>query len=73
MLIEFKFRNFKSFKEESSFLMTTVMSFSEHIEKNIITVDREFNLLKTAAIYAIKMFCTIRCPGSHREYAGGEE
>ncbi|MBI4646980.1 MAG: ATP-binding protein [Bacteroidia bacterium] len=53
MLIEFKFRNFKSFKEETRFLMTSVLSFGEHIEKNIISINREFDLLKTAAIYGL--------------------
>ncbi len=53
MLIEFKFKNFKSFKDETEFLMTTVKSFGEHIEKNTIPVNKEFDLLKTSAIYGI--------------------
>jgi len=53
MLIEFKFRNFKSFKDETSFLMTNVSSFGEHIAENIIPLDKNFNLLKTSAIYGI--------------------
>jgi AAA15 family ATPase/GTPase len=53
MLIEFKFRNFKSFKEETRFLLTTVKSFSEHTDKNVIPLNKEFDLLKTAAIYGL--------------------
>lgn len=51
MLIELKFRNFLSFKDEARFLMTSVKSFKEHLTTNIIETDREFDLLKTAAIY----------------------
>ncbi len=53
MLIEFKFRNFKSFKDETSFLMTSVSSFKEHYEKNIIPLEKEFDLLKTSAVYGL--------------------
>jgi AAA15 family ATPase/GTPase len=51
MLIEFKFRNFLSFKDEVRFLMTSVKSFKEHKVTNIIETGKEFDLLKTAAIY----------------------
>lgn len=51
MLIELKFRNFLSFKDETRFLMTTVKSFNEHLDTNIIETEREFDLLKTAAVY----------------------
>jgi AAA15 family ATPase/GTPase len=52
MLIEFKTKNFYSFKEEISFLMTRVNSFKEHLETNIIRTQRDdIELLKTAAIY----------------------
>jgi len=51
MLIEFKIRNFLSFKNEVSFLMSRVNSFKEHIETNVIETEKEFDLLKTAAIY----------------------
>ncbi|MFD1257784.1 ATP/GTP-binding protein [Mucilaginibacter terrae] len=51
MLIEFKFKNLYSFKDEVSFLMTRVKSFKEHLNSNIIHTGREFDLLKTAAIY----------------------
>ncbi|WP_295651514.1 ATP-binding protein [uncultured Mucilaginibacter sp.] len=51
MLIEFKFKNFLSFKDETSFLMTKVKSFKEHLKTNVIATGREFDLLKSAAIY----------------------
>ena len=51
MLIEFKYRNFKSFRDETNFLMTSVKSFTEHSENNIIRLDKDFDLLKCAAIY----------------------
>lgn len=51
MLIEFKLKNFLSFKEETTFLMTRVNSFKEHLDTNIIKTDRDFDLLKTSAIY----------------------
>ncbi|MEY5040484.1 MAG: hypothetical protein RLZZ414_5 [Bacteroidota bacterium] len=51
MLIELKFKNFLSFKNETVFSMTNVLSFKEHIEENIISTDREFDLLKSTAIY----------------------
>ncbi|RFM36824.1 AAA family ATPase [Chitinophaga silvisoli] len=51
MLIEFKFKNVFSFKEEARILMTAVKSFKELTDTNIIATDRGFDLLKTAAIY----------------------
>lgn len=51
MLIEFKCRNIFSFMEETSFLMTQVKSFKELLEHNVIPTEREFDLLKAAAIY----------------------
>ena len=51
MLIELKFKNFLSFKDDTSFLMTRVNSFKEHIETNVIKTNAEIELLKTAAIY----------------------
>jgi len=50
MLIEFKFRNFLSFKDETSLLMTTVKSFKDN-PLNIIPTNRQFELLKSAAIF----------------------
>lgn len=51
MLIEFKFSNFFSFKEESNFLMTQVKSFKELTDTNVIELNKEFDLLKAAAVY----------------------
>ncbi len=51
MLIEFKIKNFLSFKNEATFLMTRVNSFKEHLDTNVFKTDKEFELLKTAAIY----------------------
>lgn len=53
MLIEFKIKNFRSFKEETSLLMTSVKSFQEHQEDNLIHTNRGFDLLKSAAIYGM--------------------
>lgn len=50
MLIEFKIKNFLSFKDETRLLMTSVKTFKENPEA-IITTKRSFNLLKTAAIF----------------------
>lgn len=51
MLIEFKFRNLYSFKDEVKFLMTPVKSFKELVKSNIIKTGKDFDLLKVAAIY----------------------
>lgn len=51
MLITFRFRNFTSYKEEAYFNMTAIKSFKELAKSNVITTSRDFNLLKTAAIY----------------------
>ncbi|HWK07270.1 MAG TPA: ATP-binding protein [Puia sp.] len=51
MIIEFKFRNFCSFKDETHLLMTSVKSFKDHLNTNVIKTNRDFDLLKTAAIY----------------------
>jgi AAA15 family ATPase/GTPase len=50
MLIEFKFRNYRSFKDETRLIMTPVKSFKEHINTHIIS-NKNINLLKTSAIY----------------------
>ena len=50
MLIEFKFKNFLSYKDETSLLMTKVKSFKELENSNTFT-DNGLNLLKTTAIY----------------------
>lgn len=51
MLIELKFRNYLSFKDETRFLMTRVNSFKEHIETNVFKVGRNIELLKTATVF----------------------
>lgn len=51
MLIELRFKNYLSFKDEAKFLMTSVKSFKEHSEDNIINTSRDFDLLKCAAVY----------------------
>lgn len=50
MLIEFKFKNFLSYKDETSLLMTKVKSFKELKNTNTFT-DNSIDLLKTASIY----------------------
>ncbi|WP_282731975.1 AAA family ATPase [Flavobacterium yafengii] len=40
-----------SFKEDTSFLMTTVKSFKELNETNVFKTNKDFDLLKSAAIY----------------------
>lgn len=51
MLIEFKYSNILSYKDEAKLLMTPVKSFKEHAETHIIKTERDLDLLKTAAIY----------------------
>jgi len=52
MIIEFKFENFTSYKDETTLNMTTVKSFKELINNNVITkAYRNFDLLKSAAIF----------------------
>jgi len=52
MIIEFKFKNFTSYKDETTLNMTTVKSFKELINSNVITkAYRNFDLLKAAAIF----------------------
>lgn len=51
MLVEFKFKNFLSFKEDVVFQMTKVAAFKEHIKTHVITTDKGFDLLKSSAIY----------------------
>lgn len=51
MLIEFKFRNFLSYKEEATLLMSSVKSFKEHGKTHTIKTSKGFDLLKSSAIY----------------------
>jgi AAA15 family ATPase/GTPase len=50
MLVEYKFRNFLSYKDETSFLMTRVKSFKELEDLNLIE-SPFFQILKTSAVY----------------------
>lgn len=52
MLIEFKCRNFLSFKDETSLNLTTIDTYSEHPETHLIKNARsDDSLLKSIAIY----------------------
>ena len=52
MLIEFKFKNFASYKDEAVLNLTTIKSFKELTNSNVILKgSRNFNLLKAAAIF----------------------
>lgn len=50
MLIEFRFDNYLSFKEENLFSMVGVPSFKEHEPDNVFQLP-DFKILKTAALY----------------------
>lgn len=50
MLLSFKIKNFLSYKDENQLLMTSVKSFKE-LKKDNLFKEREFEILKTAAIY----------------------
>jgi AAA15 family ATPase/GTPase len=51
MLIEFKFKNYFSYKDEVTLNMTSVKSFKELKSTNTFKSRKAFDLLKTAAIY----------------------
>ena len=51
MIIEFKFQNFLSYKDETRLLMTRVNSFKEFEENHIYTSQKRIELLKSAAIF----------------------
>lgn len=51
MLIEFRFKNFFSFKDETSLNLTTIESYPELIKTNTISTLRDFNLLKSISIF----------------------
>jgi AAA15 family ATPase/GTPase len=51
MLIDFRFKNFLSYKDENRLLMTKVKSFKEHDKTHIIKTNKGLDLLKTTAIY----------------------
>lgn len=50
MLVDFKFKNFLSYKDETHLLMTKVKSFKELQDTNVIKTDF-FDLLKTSAVF----------------------
>ena len=51
MLIEFKFKNFTSYKDENRILLTKVKSFKELEKTHIINTSIGIDLLKSSAIY----------------------
>lgn len=51
MLIEFRFKNFLSYKDENVLTMSRVKSFKELTSTHIIENKRNIDLLKTTAIY----------------------
>lgn len=51
MLIEFKFKNFTSYKDENRILLTKVKSFKELEKTHIINTSKGIDLLKSSAIY----------------------
>ena len=51
MLIDFTFENFLSFKSENRLLLTKIKSFSELEESHTFKTNREFDLLKSIAIF----------------------
>jgi AAA15 family ATPase/GTPase len=51
MLIEFKFRNFASYKDENTLLLTRVKSFKELEKTHIIKTTKGIDLLKSSAVY----------------------
>jgi len=51
MLIDFKFKNFLSYKDEARLLMTPVKSFKELSKFNLMHLENDMALLKSSAIY----------------------
>lgn len=51
MIIEFKFRNFASYKDEACLLMTRVKSFKELEESHVFHTTQGMELLKLAALF----------------------
>ena len=51
MIIEFSVENFLSFKDLATLSMISAKSFKEHSEFNLIDVDKNLKLLKSAVIY----------------------
>lgn len=51
MLIAFTIKNFLSYKEESSLLLTRIKSYEELEKSNVIDLRRNFDLLKSIALF----------------------
>ena len=51
MIINFKFSNHLSFKDETNFSMVSVPSFKEHEETNTIPLNEDTSLIRTAGIF----------------------
>lgn len=51
MLVEFRFKNFLSYWDETSLNMTRIKSFKEHVSTHTFPTGKGFDLLKTVAIY----------------------
>lgn len=51
MFLQLRVRNYMSYKDEATFNMTTVKSFKELQNSNVIELERDFDLLKSAAVF----------------------
>ncbi len=51
MLIDFKFKNFLSYKNENKLLMSSVKSYKEHLDDNLVDLNENINLMKSVAVY----------------------
>lgn len=51
MLIDFTIKNFLSYKDETSLLLTRVNSYDELEETNVINIGEDYDLLKSIAIF----------------------
>ena len=51
MLIDFTIKNFLSYKDETSLILTRINSYEELEKYNVIGLNRSFDLLKSVAIY----------------------
>ncbi len=51
MLIDFTLKNFLSYKDESSLLLTRINSYEELENFNVIDINRNFDLLKSIALF----------------------
>lgn len=51
MLIDFTIKNFLSYKDETSLILTRINSYEELVSFNVIDINRSFGLLKSIAVY----------------------